>query len=545
MSTLTELLTRGYLPKELPPSFTSSSFAKFVSSPAFAPNACMLAPKANGTLDVPEKGLSNCFKHNLARLDGTNRTLMIPHPVHYYALSKKVNDNYNALRTHLRKSKISITTPKKDPQSRRALIPSQSGVSRPKRRLADRAKGDFLLATDISDFYGRLYAHSIPWALHTKPFAKQNRGPAHIGNVFDTLLRNSQDGQTMGVPVGPDTSLLLSELVMATIDQAIQGKYPGLVGFRFYDDYEIVCPDETTAQNILADLEDCLDDFELSLNRRKTRIVRLPETVDLPWVAVLRDFRLPDFSSEAEDAIVDFANLAFPLAKKYPHDPVLRYALVKLATGQPDESLFGQELIDEDDLYTPYAGKKIYQDFLINVFRAEPHLSHIVAGELLRYQDNGGKLDLDLIKSAITDHIRRYSAKKSGNEVAWALWLAIYLDVQLDGEVGEDVSGSSDNVVAILSLHARDKGLFKRNLDTSRWDNVISQTEIYGQNWLLCYEAAAQGWLPIADGSDYINNHQCFGVLNQNGVRFYDPGSYSRKKRMLVRLEINQDLYSM
>jgi hypothetical protein len=545
MSTLTELLSKGYFPKELPPAFTTASFARFVSSRLFAPDICMVAPRSNGNLDVPERGMSNCCRHNLARLDGTNRTLAIPHPVHSYALSNCISNNYAFLRTHLKKSKLSITIPKKDTRSKRALIPSRSGVARPKLRLADRAKGDFLLTTDVSDFYGRLYSHSIPWALHSKPFAKQNRGLNHIGNIFDALLRNSQDGQTMGIPVGPDTSLLVSELVMAAIDQTMQAKYTGLVGFRFYDDYEIVCPDEATAQRVLADLEDCLDNFELSINRRKTRIVRLPETVDLPWVAVLRDFKLPEFSRDVEDRIVDFANLAFPLAKIHPHDPVLRYALIKLATGKPDESLLYPDYIDEDDLYSPYAGKEIYQDFLINVFRAEPHLSHIVAGELLRYKDNGGKLNLELIGNAITSHILRYSSTKSGNEVAWALWLAIYLDVPLNEEVGKQVSRNNDNVVAILSLDAREKGLFKRNLDTTSWEGLISQSEIYSENWLLCYEAAAHGWLPITDGSDYINRHRCFGALNQNGVRFYDSASYNRKRTVLRHLEINQDLYSM
>jgi hypothetical protein len=284
--------------------------------------------------------------------------------------------------------------------------------------------------------------------------------------------------------------------------------------------------------------------YQLSLNRRKTKIVKLPDAIEHSWVSELRNFELPKYAIDTESKIIDFANLIFPLSKKYPHDPVLRYALVKLATGEVDEDLIVPGLVDRDDLYSPYAAGDIYQRLLVQIYRVEPHLSHIVAVELLRCQKQGGKLDLHLIKEAISSQIMRYSASKAYNEVAWALWLAIQFEIQLKAEVVKTISTIEDNFVAILALDAQDKGLFRSRLDTSLWQAMLMEGEIYSENWLLCYEAAAKGWLAITDGSDYINAHQCYGDLNSNQISFYDADSYEDKDATIAQLEIDTDFYS-
>lgn len=67
-------------------------------------------------------------------------------------------------------------------------------------RLVVRARAPLIVRTDINQFYGSIYTHSIPWALHGKATAKANRSPALLGNALDECVRNAQDGQTIGVP---------------------------------------------------------------------------------------------------------------------------------------------------------------------------------------------------------------------------------------------------------------------------------------------------------------------------------------------------------
>src|SRR5687768_10530943 len=127
MSIINLLLSKGYFPKELPPAFTTENLANFVNDPGlFNPTRCMVAPKSNGTLAHPKNGFSHLCKHNLARLDGTTRSLHIPHPTHYYYLCESLDSKFTDIETHLNNSALSISTPMQDPKSIRAFIPTES-----------------------------------------------------------------------------------------------------------------------------------------------------------------------------------------------------------------------------------------------------------------------------------------------------------------------------------------------------------------------------------------------------------------------------------
>lgn len=41
-----------------------------------------------------------------------------------------------------------------------------------------------------------------------------------MGNVLDLLSQNLQGAQTIGLPVGPDTSRLLAEVVTSGVDES-------------------------------------------------------------------------------------------------------------------------------------------------------------------------------------------------------------------------------------------------------------------------------------------------------------------------------------
>ena len=48
-----------------------------------------------------------------------------------------------------------------------------------------------------------------------------------------------QDGQTMGIPIAPDASLIVSEIVLTAIDESFQAT-ARIRGLRYIDDYELV-----------------------------------------------------------------------------------------------------------------------------------------------------------------------------------------------------------------------------------------------------------------------------------------------------------------
>jgi len=106
--------------------------------------------------------------------------------------------------------------------------------------------------------------------LHTKPTAKLNRKDKTLaGNVLDERIRKSQDDQTIGIPISPDTSFIIAETVLTAFDKLLVSKYTALRGFRYIDDMEFGFGTYREAQEALAQVRDILREFELSTNDTK------------------------------------------------------------------------------------------------------------------------------------------------------------------------------------------------------------------------------------------------------------------------------------
>jgi hypothetical protein len=58
----------------------------------------------------------------------------------------------------------------------------------------------------------------------------------------------------------------------------------------------------------------------------------------------------------------------------------------------------------------------------------------------------------------------------------------------------------------------------------------MSPDELYGENWLLSYEALVRAWLPSSTNKDYVEADPRFAALKEADVRFYDEGAVSDPK---------------
>jgi RNA-directed DNA polymerase len=131
----------------------------------------------------------------------------------------------------------------------------------------------YIIHADISDCYGSIYTHSIPWAIHGKEEAKKNRkDKSSIGNVIDSILQNMSHGQTNGIPQGSVLMDFLAEIVLVYIDSNIYAKLQNTDYkiIRYRDDYRIFTQSETDGLKVLKGLTEVLADFGMSLNARKT-----------------------------------------------------------------------------------------------------------------------------------------------------------------------------------------------------------------------------------------------------------------------------------
>jgi hypothetical protein len=256
MVELYELLNRGYFPKELPPPFNTSSFAKAVSGTIFDSHyAAFKGPAA-----------AEYTPYNLARAGTLRRRLALINPILQFNLCRELESRWPAISAEIKTGSLGGITETALGGSGRAVI-SSTVDKFTSLRAANRATARFLLKTDISRFYHSIYTHSIAWAAHGKTVAKAERhSKGHYGNVLDKLVRKCQDDQTLGLPIGPDTSFILSEFVLAAAEKKFTEKIKRLNGFRHVDDYELCFETRSDAEQGLAALQESLTEFELALN---------------------------------------------------------------------------------------------------------------------------------------------------------------------------------------------------------------------------------------------------------------------------------------
>jgi hypothetical protein len=83
---------------------------------------------------------------------------------------------------------------------------------------------DYLFETDLTDCYGSIYTHSIPWALDGKKEAKGSDHKSSLGDQVDMLIRSMRHGQTNGIPQGSVLMDFIAEMVLGYADTLITKK---------------------------------------------------------------------------------------------------------------------------------------------------------------------------------------------------------------------------------------------------------------------------------------------------------------------------------
>lgn len=132
-----------------------------------------------------------------------------------------------------------------------------------------------LLSVDISNFYGSIYTHIIPWAIHGEEQAKNDRSNSLLGNEIDKTFRFMNYGETVGIPQGNVISDFVSELILAYLDLLLFERLEELnleyKILRYRDDYRIFTSDKRTENTIKKELVLILQRHKLSLGESKTK----------------------------------------------------------------------------------------------------------------------------------------------------------------------------------------------------------------------------------------------------------------------------------
>jgi len=123
---------------------------------------------------------------------------------------------------HFLKSMLSLSSPEVKNKSERAVGRKAYFRDVSMERVLRSAGCTLHLYADFTRYYSSIYTHSLAWALHGKQPAQDDKNNKLAGNQLDTFLRATQARQSIGLPVGPDSSLILAEIIGTSIDETIQ-----------------------------------------------------------------------------------------------------------------------------------------------------------------------------------------------------------------------------------------------------------------------------------------------------------------------------------
>lgn len=133
-------------------------------------------------------------------------------------------------------------------------------------------ESDWVVVTDIADFYPRVYHHRLENALD------EVAGSTDLPWRIMKLLGRWSNNASYGLPVGGPAARLLSELVLNRTDRLLQ--LSSRPFHRYADDYRLFASSREDAHRALAELSELLLRNEgLALSKQKTRIMTRAEFI--------------------------------------------------------------------------------------------------------------------------------------------------------------------------------------------------------------------------------------------------------------------------
>lgn len=505
---LRKLIRRGYFPAELPPPFTTASYAS---------NAVQFAEKWPAA--EIQKFWTAPESYSFPRYGDARRKLSIVNPINQLHVSHIISANWDNLRERLNRSEISEFKPHFSGNiiyGRAITNIDFDGVARRKTTILSNF-GRYV-KTDIARFYPSIYTHSIAWATLGKAHVKANLHSKEIKNHYSSLLDKAvsagQEGQTIGIPIGPDTSRIISELIAVEVEQIAQvhiGNFKSR-GVRYVDDMIFGLEESETSSAVLSGLSLALYEYQLEINAEKTDVFGLGHAHTPEWIHFVRSFSLTSNPKNQRDDLDSFFEHAIYLSDQNKKDNALLFAVKRAASFS---------VADSNIQHLMY--------WLLYCSRRSATCLSFVAEHLAALH---GSVDLpdDDIRSFILQQIPTKAAAGHTHELAWLLFWAREIELSIPNGILASVTNLRSSVIALAVLDLENRQLVEGEVDFSFWQSFTDEQGLKSEMWLVAYEATRKEWWPTAPNTDFITGHAFFSDLWAENVQFYDPNVKAKRR---------------
>lgn len=513
-----DFLHRGYFPKELPPAFNTYSFALRYEE---------ISNKFNPIPSSPASESTKGTVYSITKRELNRRNLTLLNPVSFLDLVLYIDANINDIQNVCKRSKYSESIPTYDINIKsRCYKPcSPSVLALMKRKIIAARNKKVEIKLDINNFYPSIYTHSITWAMvgkdlaksiwrtnGNKPIAAPSNKDEELYNIaynLDVLIEHCQDKQTSGIPVGPDTSFIVAELLASYVDQKVEAAFPNVTACRYYDDYSLFVSSREEAEAVIRYIQQVLCDLELSINEAKLEVKDAPFHFINDFTEELAPFKFD--GQKTEKALMRYFNILWKLCELHPNriTTIIRYGLKplgneKLIIGSQTKELF-ESLLYKTALLDPSCLDQVCQ-----------LLSHRA------FTPTTSTLE-ELIESIVSHH----APLNHHHEVAWSLWFCKKYSLAIGKDsvikifdmlnpvctlVLLDILNNNNTMQPLKSDHQIDNQIKKI-------DSTAKPEDLYGDEWILLYEGVRHGWL---SNTQIVTGNPHFKVLNDNDVSFYD-----------------------
>lgn len=496
-----DLLRRGYLPENLPPTFTTDALGAY------------LAPKRAWYSQSRDSAV-RAATDNASKRGMTRRVFSFIHPETAHDLAEFIGIRETQLTQFFQRTQFSLSAPRVTPDGERAVeIATHSDLE--EARLSRLAQYRFIAKTDISRFYHSIYSHSIPWAFHGKSASKADRR-ANSANLFmnrlDLIVRAGQDGQTIGIPVGPDASRYIAEVICTAIDQEFvsRGGAADCAVLRHVDDVWIGADSYAKAEAALWKYREAIRAFELDINESKTRIYSESFRFSDSWptdVASRIEFALDSPSRHVSERLRAALEHAFSLTSTASDDGILRYTL---------------RYLDKSTL--PAGQWEVVEPFLK---RAAVHYGHTVdyVARIIVWRHLAKRdLDTGAWGLILVDLLDRHGRLGNDGEVCWALYAVQRLGVTVPFEIALEVvrnCGALSMVALLSAAHAElvDQAIFGAT------EKVIMGESASGPYWPVFLEWRVRHW---PEEVFPVPNNVLVEELAAQNISIFDAGQLPR-----------------